>query len=141
MPSRFVHRQRVEFSETDMAGIVHYARYFRYMEVAEHAFLRSLGTSVVGMDVAWPRVDVSCSYKAPLRFEDEIDVELDVLELKEKSITYGFVIARVAPGPRMVVATGRTTVVSVAMDPATGAMRAVPMPADFASKLAPAAQA
>lgn len=124
-----------------MAGIVHYARYFRYMEVAEHAFLRSLGTSVVGMDVAWPRVDVSCSYKAPLRFEDEIDVELDVLELKEKSITYGFVIARVAPGPRMVVATGRTTVVSVAMDPATGAMRAVPMPADFASKLAPAAQA
>lgn len=140
MPSRFVHRQRVEFSETDMAGIVHYSRYFRYMEVAEHAFLRSLGTSVVGMDVAWPRVEVSCAYKAPLRFEDEIDVELDVVELKEKAITYGFTIVRVAPGPRAVVATGRTTVVSVAMDPTTGAMRAVPMPADFAAKLAPAAQ-
>jgi len=137
VPTRYVHRQRVEFSETDMAGIVHYASYFRYMEVAEHAFLRSLATSVTGMEVAWPRVDVGCSYRAPLRFEDEIEVVLVVRERKEKSITYGFEIARVAPGPTTIVATGHTKVVSVAMDHATGAMRAVPMPEAFAALLEP----
>ena len=39
--------RRVEFSETDMAGIVHYSNFFRYMETAEHGFFRSLGYSVV----------------------------------------------------------------------------------------------
>ena len=56
--------RRVEFSETDMAGIVHYSNFFRYMESAEHAFFRSLGLSVVdrpehapeGERVGWPRV-------------------------------------------------------------------------------------
>jgi acyl-CoA thioester hydrolase len=37
-------RRRVEFSETDMAGIVHYSNFFRYMEAAEHEFFRSLGS-------------------------------------------------------------------------------------------------
>ena len=39
--------RRVEFSETDMAGIMHYSNFFRFMETAEHAFYRSLGHSVV----------------------------------------------------------------------------------------------
>ena len=39
----------VEFSETDMAGIVHYSNFFRYMESAEHAFFRALGFSVVAV--------------------------------------------------------------------------------------------
>ena len=46
--------RRVEFAETDMAGIVHYSNFFRYMETAEHGFFRSLGLSVV-MDQFDPR--------------------------------------------------------------------------------------
>ena len=42
----FTHQRQVEFAETDMAGIVHFANFFRWMESAEHAFLRSLGHSV-----------------------------------------------------------------------------------------------
>ena len=42
-------RRRVEFSETDMAGIVHYSNFFRYMEAAEHEFFRALGFSVTVM--------------------------------------------------------------------------------------------
>jgi YbgC/YbaW family acyl-CoA thioester hydrolase len=38
---------RVEFTDTDMAGIVHFSSFFRYMEVTEHAFFRSLGFSIV----------------------------------------------------------------------------------------------
>ena len=50
----------VEFADTDMAGIVHFAQFFNYMEAAEHAFFRSLGISVVTRQVdppvGWPRV-------------------------------------------------------------------------------------
>ena len=47
MPYEFKVQRRVEFSETDMAGIMHYSNFFRFMETAEHAFYRDLGHSVV----------------------------------------------------------------------------------------------
>ena len=43
MAHRFVMRDIVQFSETDMAGIVHFSNFFRFMERTEHAFFRSLG--------------------------------------------------------------------------------------------------
>lgn len=45
-PPGFHWRRRVEFAETDMAGIAHFSSFIIYMEQAEHALLRSLGTSV-----------------------------------------------------------------------------------------------
>ncbi len=72
--------RRVEFSETDMAGIVHYSNFFRYMETAEHGYFRSLGYSVVTdhfeTPVGWPRVHAECDYRHPLRFEDEVEIHL-----------------------------------------------------------------
>ena len=64
--------RRIEFSETDMAGIVHFSNFFRMMESAEHAFFRSLGFSVhpEGGTTGWPRVSATCDYLRPLRFED-----------------------------------------------------------------------
>ena len=73
-------RQRVEFADTDMAGIVHFSNYFRYMERAEHEFLRTLGISVHDMvsdpPVSLPRVNATCDYRAPLKYEDELEVRL-----------------------------------------------------------------
>ena len=70
MPYEFKTTQQVEFSDTDMAGIMHFANFFRFMEVTEHAFLRSLGLSVHmeedGRTIGWPRVRAaSCSTPAP----------------------------------------------------------------------------
>ena len=80
MPSEFKVVRRVEFSETDMAGIVHYSNFFRYMESAEHAFFRALGFSIVTTatdpPVGWPRVHASCDYRQPLRFEDEVEIHM-----------------------------------------------------------------
>ena len=60
MPSESNITRRVEFSETDMVGIVHYSNFFRYMETAEHAFFRSIGYSIISNQtnppVGWPRV-------------------------------------------------------------------------------------
>jgi acyl-CoA thioester hydrolase len=87
-------RRRVEFRDTDAAGIMHFSMFFNYMEQAEHELLRSLGLSVLeheGPDaVTWPRVSVSCDYRRPLRFEDEFEIEVSLQRIGEKSITYAF---------------------------------------------------
>lgn len=90
--SQFIYRRRVQFAETDMAGIVHFSNYYRYMEEAEHAYLRSIGLSVMmtmpdGTVIGWPRVRTSCAYEAPARFEDEIDIHLTVSRKGVKSLT------------------------------------------------------
>lgn len=86
-----VHRV-VEFADTDMAGIVHFATFFRYMEAAEHAYLRSCGLSVVshweGEKITFPRVNATCDYVRPARFEDELTLIVQVLRIGRTSITY-----------------------------------------------------
>ena len=78
----------VEFSETDMAGIVHFSNYAKYLEAAEHRFFRSIGYSIVAAPtdprVGWPRVHVEFDFKKPLRFEDEIEIHLLVARLRSK---------------------------------------------------------
>jgi YbgC/YbaW family acyl-CoA thioester hydrolase len=94
MPAPFRTTRLVEFGDTDMAGIVHFANFFRYMEAAEHAFLRSRGLSVVmeweGEPVSMPRVSASCDYLRPVRFADEIEVTVAVQRLGRSSVTYAF---------------------------------------------------
>lgn len=83
---------RVEFSDTDAAGIVHFANFFRYMERVEHNFWRSLGLSVQSRvgdhEIGFPRVKVDCEYFAPARFEDELDAVLTLDRLGGKSLTF-----------------------------------------------------
>ena len=139
MSYEFKWNHQVEFAETDMAGIVHFANFFRYMENAEHAFLRSLGTSVhvkeAERTVGWPRVHASCDYKSPLRFEDEVEIHLLVREKKAKSLTYDFVFRKREGEAWQEVAQGRVTAVCVAIDSATGQMKAVPIPEQIANQI------
>ena len=139
MPSEFKLIHRVEFADTDMAGIIHFASYFRYMEVTEHAFFRSLGFSIdtrtPEFQVGWPRVHVSCDFKRPLRFEDEVEVHLRVREKRKKSLTYEFIFRQVNGAPGVEVARGALTVVCVAGDPRTGQMKAVPIPDAIAQQI------
>ena len=86
--------RRVEFSETDAAGMIHFSSYFLYMEQAEHELFRHLGTSVLTKDdsgtISWPRVSASCDYSRPLTFEDELQIDVGIARLGEKSVTYQF---------------------------------------------------
>ena len=92
MTHEFTWRRRVEFAETDTAGVAHFAAFFRWMEEAEHALYRSVGGAayrwhadgVEGM----PRSAASCEYLRPVRYEDELDVRLVVREMTERSISY-----------------------------------------------------
>ncbi len=94
MATPFCMKRIVEFGDTDMAGIVHFAKFFTYLEAAEHAFLRSLGISVVmdweGVPLGLPRVSASCDYLRPARFADELEIRVLVRRLGRSSITYTF---------------------------------------------------
>ena len=137
MPYEHRIRRRVEFSETDMAGIVHYANFFRYMEAAEHEFFRTLGFSVVTRQVdppvGWPRVRAECDYKQPLRFEDEFEVHLLVTEKKPKSLSYQFRIRKLGGGELVEVARGSLTVVCVTHQ--GGVMKAATIPREITDKI------
>src|SRR5260221_2704292 len=129
--------RRVEFWETDMAGIVHYSNFFRYMEVAEHEFFRSLGFSVVTRQVdppvGWPRVHAECDYQHPLQFEDEVEIHMLVSEKKSKSLTYEFRFRKLNATPPTDVARGSLTVVCVTLQ--HGKMSAATIPKVIADKI------
>ena len=134
MENAFVHRRLVQFADTDLAGIVHFARYALYMEEAEHAFLRGRGLSVHqprpdGL-LCWPRVHASCDFRSPARFEQTLDIAVTV-ELSEKSATYRFEMSVAGQA----VASGKIVAACCRQDAATGVLRAVPIPADWRTKL------
>ena len=138
MACEFKITRRVEFSETDMAGIVHYANFFRYMEATESAFFRSLGFSLmtrqVSPPVGWPRVHAECDYSQPLYFEDEIEIHLLVVEKRAKVLAYEFRFRKLNSNPPVEVARGKLTVVCVTRD-AHGKMNATPIPKAIADQI------
>lgn len=133
--SRSFHTTRlVEFSDTDMAGIMHFAAFFRYMESAEHELLRSVGLSVhtkSGDDaISFPRVAAACNFSSPARCEDVLDIEIAVKRLGTKSVTYQF---HLRDNGREV-ADGEMTSVCCRVRPGE-LVESVPIPADIAEGL------
>ena len=141
MPHCFTCTERVQFSDTDMAGIVHFSNFFRYMERVEHAFFRSLGFSIVdpahlGEErVGWPRVYASCDYFIPLHFEEEFECELLIEEVRHKVVRH---IIRFWKADGGLAAEGRITAACVRRDADTGKMKAVEIPQRIRDKLEPA---
>jgi len=94
MAAPFRTRRRIEFADTDMAGIVHFSNFFRFMEAAEVDFLLSVGLSVsMPTATGWigfPRVSASCDYLRPAKFLDEVDITVQVAKVGSKSVAYQF---------------------------------------------------
>jgi 4-hydroxybenzoyl-CoA thioesterase/acyl-CoA thioester hydrolase len=146
--------RRIEFAETDAAGIAHFSTFIFVMEQAEHALFRSLGLSIF-MPLAsvpasltlppewlqlpantiwtWPRVHCECDFVAPARFEDELIVSVAIERMGSKSITYAHRIAR---GPQTI-ATGRMIAVCSLKNPETGQLVGQPIPQGLRDWLSP----
>lgn len=129
--------RRIEFSDTDLAGVVHFARFFVFMETAEDEFLRLLGASFTmndhGRTIGWPKVSVSCDYRSPARYGDTLDIHLTVQKISRRTITYRFVFTR----GDTEIARGRTTSACVEMKP-DGTFSSGPIPAALAERIEPA---
>jgi len=134
MPTPFHTTRFVEFSDTDMAGIMHFSAFFRYMEASEHALLRSLGFSVFaevgGEVITFPRVAASCVYHSPARCEEVLDIEVTVSRVGTKSVTYGFAFTHDGRD----VASGEITSVCCRV-PHGGAPISIPIPDAMGDKL------
>ena len=127
-------QRRVEFADTDMAGIVHFSRFFVFMETAEHAFMRAIGAPGVhfdheGMRIGWPRRETSCRFHSPARVGDVLDIEVRVVRKGRTSLTWGF---EIRIGERLV-ADGRIACVCCALSP--DGLKPVAIPAFLAARL------
>ena len=78
--------RRVLFYETDKAGIVHFSYFYRYMEEAEHALWRAAGLSIAPPDasVGFPRIAADFQFLKPLRFEDEFEVHICIVDIVKR---------------------------------------------------------
>lgn len=87
----FRHAGEVAFGDTDASGWMHFPCIFKYVEAAEHAFLRSLGILVFDREKGgWPRVKVSCEYKRPFHCGDRYEVQLAISRIGASSVTWDF---------------------------------------------------
>ncbi len=116
----FQTHRTVEFADTDMGGIVHFSRFFVFMETAEHELLASLGARVhmewQGRSIGWPRLSAACEYKSPARYCDRLDVRVEVERKGRTSMTYRFTFRC---GERLV-ATGRMSSACCILDDPAG---------------------
>jgi acyl-CoA thioester hydrolase len=99
---------RVRYAETDTMGIVYYANYFVYMEVARVEYLRQHGQPMAQVDrkIHMPVVDASCRYIKPARLDDLLRVTCRVSERKRASFTFAYEITHAETGE--LIATGET---------------------------------
>jgi acyl-CoA thioester hydrolase len=112
--ARSVVRLRVRFYETDLMGIVHHGSYVGYLEVARVEWLRRRGVTYAswaqrGLHMAV--VDLTLKYRAPARFDDELDVEVALGEWRAASIRFDYRVLRVADG--LLLAEGSTRLACV----------------------------
>jgi len=134
MPEPFRTSRLVEFHDTDMAGIMHFASFFQYMESAEHELIRSVGFSVHsqidGQTLSFPRVAASCQYLAPARSEDVLDIDITLSRIGTKSLTYEFEFSH----EDRPIATGQITSVCCQVKPGQPLV-SVPLPVEIKEKL------
>jgi acyl-CoA thioester hydrolase len=124
-------KRRVQFHETDAAGLVHFTAFFRYLEEAEHELWRAAGLSIhpPGTEVGFPRLSTSFEFHQPMRFEDEFEVRIRVVEMKSSTLRYACAISR----GRERIASGSLTIVCVRKQPQRP-MKAIPIPPAIAAR-------
>lgn len=101
---------RVRFAETDAMGVVYHTNYIIWFEVGRSAYWRAMGLSREDMLAdagSFPVSAVEASYHAPARYGDEVVIRTRVLELRSRSVTFGYECLLRATGQRLVL--GRTT--------------------------------
>ncbi len=91
MPQATV-RVRVPFPDVDSTGRIHFTAMLRYMEVAEHELMRSIGFpyATALLDTAFPRVHVECDFRRAIRYDDVLTVEARIAQVGRTSWTVAF---------------------------------------------------
>jgi len=105
----FQARVRVIYGDTDQMGVVYYANYLRYFELARSEFLRAHGRSYREMEaegLSLPVVEATCRYVAPARYKDLLAVGIEVPAVTRVTLTFRYQVTR--EGESAVLCTGST---------------------------------
>ena len=115
-----------------MAGQVHFANFFRYMEEAEHAIWRKAGLRIAadGREHQWPRISAQCDFKSRLRVDDEFEVRTEMAKVTNRTIQWAHTMMR----GETLVAQGTVTAVCVKLQP-DGTFTAVAIPKQILERL------
>jgi acyl-CoA thioester hydrolase len=92
-----IHQVRVIFGDTDQMGVVYYANFLRFFESSRAEFLRRIGSSgrdLVRLGVGFPVVEAHCRYRKPAHYEDLLDIEVTVSELRAASLRFAYQVRR-----------------------------------------------
>lgn len=135
MTKPHIFERRVEFRDTDAAGIVHFSVFFTCMEQAEHELFRAIGLSVMmeheGANISWPRVSAHCDYSGSFRFEQTMRIETGIEKIGNSSLHLLFRFFR----DSQELAVGRLTTVCCMID--QHPPKSIPIPDRIRGKLAP----
>ena len=85
--------RKINYYETDRMGIVHHSNYIRYLEEARCYFLEKIGFPYNKLEengIMIPVLNVNCSYKNSVTFEDIIQIDVFVKEFAGVKFTVGY---------------------------------------------------
>lgn len=108
------HTFRVIYGDTDKMGVVYYANYLRYFEAGRNELLRAMGVSYAALEeggYGLPVAQVSAKYKAPARYDDELELETHLAEVGHATVRITYRLVRCRTGELLT--TGETTHVCV----------------------------
>lgn len=125
-------KHQVQFCETDMAGIVHFSNFFKWMEAAELAFFEHNHIPLIHSSpegsTTWPRVHASCDYKQPITFRDTIEINISLKEVSTHALHFEIHFLKINPDhSKTQVAQGKMVTVCGHMDPHSKQIKTVPI--------------
>jgi len=104
-------RLRVRYAETDQMGVVYHSNHFVWFEVGRVELLRQLGFSYRDMESKDGRfiavAEAKCRYRAPVRYDEEVVVRTELLNVRDSVIHFGYKLRRAADD--VLLAEGETT--------------------------------
>lgn len=104
-------RLRVRYAETDQMGVVYHANHFIWFEVGRVELLRQLGFSYRDMESQDNRfiavAEAKCRYRSPARYDEEVLVRTQLLNVRESVVHFGYELRRATDGTLL--AEGETT--------------------------------
>ena len=129
----FLFEARVYYEDTDVAGIVYYANYLRFLERARTEWIRTLGIDqsvLIDEGLAFAVTKVNINYLKPARFNDLLEIVTTVKKAGRASLMFEQ-IARNKDNPDLVYCKADVKAVCIVME----TMKPVALPAQIMEEL------
>jgi acyl-CoA thioester hydrolase len=95
-------RVRVRYADTDQMGVVYYANYMVWFEVARTEWLREAGWTYRDMEeqgIALPVIEAHCEYRQPARYDDDIELQTTGALITPVRIRFDYQVRRDGTAP------------------------------------------